>query len=136
MRTEFIRPSFSEVHLVAFFHLTWQRASKNGALGSFNLYMRSSELSLRVVIAIGCPPLCILGIPETETPAMTRSQGAHLISALPFVAVVLKVFVLHPGITPLENDPAWLKITRFHPEMCLNGVNTQWVYSQGVIQKP
>ena len=24
----------------------------------------------------------------------------------------------------------------FYPEMCLNGVNTQWVYSQGVIQKP
>ena len=32
---------------------------------------------------------------------------------------------LHP------NDPEWFKITRFYPEMCLNGVNTQWVYSQG-----
>ena len=39
-------------------------------------------------------------------------------------------------ITPLGNDPEWFKITRFCPEMCLNGVNTQWVYSQGVIQKP
>ena len=48
----------------------------------------------------------------------------------------LKVFVLHPGITPLGNDPEWFKITRFSPEMCLNGVNTQWVYAQGVIQKP
>ena len=46
----------------------------------------------------------------------------------------LMVFVLHPGITPLGNDPEWFKITRFYPEMRLNGVNTQWVYSQGVIQ--
>ena len=30
----------------------------------------------------------------------------------------------------------WFKRTRFYPEMCLNGVNTQWVYSQAVIQKP
>ena len=44
--------------------------------------------------------------------------------------------VLHPGITPLGNNPEWFKITRFYPEMCLNGVNTQWVYSQGVLQKP
>ena len=26
--------------------------------------------------------------------------------------------------------------TRLYPEMCLNGVNTQWVYSQGVLQNP
>ena len=43
----------------------------------------------------------------------------------------LSVFVLHPGITPLGNDPEWFKIARFYLEMCLNGVNTQWVYSQG-----
>ena len=36
----------------------------------------------------------------------------------------LRVFVLHPGMTPLGNDPEWLKITRFYPETCLNGVNT------------
>ena len=28
------------------------------------------------------------------------------------------------------------KLTRLYPEMCLHGVNTQWVYSQAVIQKP
>ena len=39
----------------------------------------------------------------------------------------LRVLVLHPGITPLGNDPEWFKITRFYPEMCLNGVNAQWV---------
>ena len=57
---------------------------------------------------------------------------------IPFTqnALCLKVLVLHPGITPLGNDPEWFKITRFYPEMCLNGVNTQWVYSQGVAQKP
>ena len=40
------------------------------------------------------------------------------------------VFVLHPGITPriAQNN-------RFYAEMGLNGVNTQWVYFQGVIQK-
>ena len=48
--------------------------------------------------------------------------------------VGLRVLVLHPGITPLGNDPEWFKITRFYPETCLNGVSTQ-VYSQGVIQK-
>ena len=41
-----------------------------------------------------------------------------------------------PGITMLGNDPEWFKIARFCPDMCLNGVNTQWVYSQGVIQNP
>ena len=46
----------------------------------------------------------------------------------------LRVFVLHPGITVLGNDPEWLKMTRSYPEISLNGVNT-WVYSQGVIQK-
>ena len=29
----------------------------------------------------------------------------------------LRVFVLHPGITPLRNDPEWFKITRFYPAM-------------------
>ena len=48
----------------------------------------------------------------------------------------LRAFVIHPGITPLANGPEWFKITRLCPEMCLNGVNTQWVYSQGVLQKP
>ena len=33
----------------------------------------------------------------------------------------LRVFVLHPGIPPLGNDPEWFKITRFYPEMCING---------------
>ena len=51
-------------------------------------------------------------------------------------SVCLRVLVLHPGITPWGNDPEWLKITRFYPEMCLNGVNAQWVYSQSVISKP
>ena len=41
--------------------------------------------------------------------------------------------MLH-GITPLGNDPEWFKITRFYPEMYLNGANTQWVYSQAVKQ--
>ena len=49
-------------------------------------------------------------------------------------SVCLRVFVFHPGITPLGNDPEWFKITRLCPEMCLNGVST--LYSQGVIQKP
>ena len=44
--------------------------------------------------------------------------------------------MLHSGITPLGNDPGWFKITRFYPEMCLNGVNTQWVFSLGVVQQP
>ena len=49
----------------------------------------------------------------------------------------LRVF----GKTPWEYtlgvvDPEWFKLTRCYPDMCLNGVNTQWVYSQGVIQKP
>ena len=48
----------------------------------------------------------------------------------------LRVFVLHPGITALGNDPEWFQTTQFNPEMGRNGVNTQWVYSQGVIQKP
>ena len=48
----------------------------------------------------------------------------------------LRVFVLHPGITPLGNEPEWFNITRLYPEMCLNGANTQWVYSQSVIQNP
>ena len=52
------------------------------------------------------------------------------------VSLGLRVFVLHPGITPLVNDPAWFKVTRFYPEMCLNRVNTQWEYSQGVMQTP
>ena len=39
-------------------------------------------------------------------------------------------------MTLLGNDPEWLKITRFYPDICLNGLNTQWVYSQGVIQTP
>ena len=43
-----------------------------------------------------------------------------------------ELLVLHLGITPLGNGPEWFNITRFYPEMCLNGVNTQWVYSQGV----
>ena len=51
-------------------------------------------------------------------------------------ASILRGVVLHPGNTPLGNDPEWFKIARFYPEMCLNGVNTQWVYSQGVRQKP
>ena len=38
-------------------------------------------------------------------------------------------FCITPGITPLGHDPELFKITRFYPEMCLNGVNTQWVYS-------
>ena len=40
---------------------------------------------------------------------------------------VLRVSVLRPGNTPLGNDPEWFKIARFSPEICLNGVNTQWV---------
>ena len=52
-----------------------------------------------------------------------------------FFFFFLRFFVLHPGTTPLGNDPEWFKITRLYPDMCLNGVNTQ-VYSQGVIQKP
>ena len=40
-------------------------------------------------------------------------------------------FCIAPWENALENDPEW-----FYPEMCLNGVNTQWMYSQGVIQKP
>ena len=47
----------------------------------------------------------------------------------------LRVLVLHPGITPLGNDPEWFNITRLYPDMRLNGVNTQWVYSQAVLQK-
>ena len=40
-----------------------------------------------------------------------------------------------PSQTPkLERANGLSKITRFYPEMCLNGVNT-WVYSQGVIPK-
>ena len=39
-------------------------------------------------------------------------------------------FVLPPGITPMVQN------NTFFPEMCPNGVNTQRVYSQGVIQKP
>ena len=39
--------------------------------------------------------------------------------------------MLHPGKT----DPGCFQMTRFYPEMCLSGVNAQWVYSQGVIQK-
>ena len=27
----------------------------------------------------------------------------------------LRVSVLHPGSTPLGNDPEWFKITRFYP---------------------
>ena len=45
-------------------------------------------------------------------------------------------FCITPGITPLGNDPEWFKLIRFYAEMCLNGVNTRWVYSQGLIQKP
>ena len=33
----------------------------------------------------------------------------------------LRVFVLHPEVTPLGNDPEWFKVTRFYPEMCLSG---------------
>ena len=33
----------------------------------------------------------------------------------------LRIFVLQPGLTPLGDDPEWLKITRFYPEMSLNG---------------
>ena len=46
-----------------------------------------------------------------------------------------ELIVLHPGIAPLGNDPEWFKITRLYPEMCLNGVNTQQVDFQCVIQK-
>ena len=47
----------------------------------------------------------------------------------------VSVLVLHPGMTSLGNDPPWCKIARFYPEMCLNGVNAQWVYSLHVIHK-
>ena len=53
-----------------------------------------------------------------------------------FPGFTLRVCVLHHGITPLGHDSDWLKITRVYPDMCRNGVNTQWVYSQGVIQTP
>ena len=68
-----------------------------------------------------------------------KSKGkppARLVRNLLWSDVHLRVFALHPGITPLGNDPEWFQITRFYLEMCLHGVNTQWVYSQGVIQKP
>ena len=64
-----------------------------------------------------------------------QASPAHKKEWLQF-CFCLRVFALHPGITPLGNDPEWFKITRISPEMCLNGVNTQWLYSQGVIQKP
>ena len=60
----------------------------------------------------------------------------HLNGSRSRVPCCLRVFVFHPGITPLRNDPEWFEITRFYPETWLNGVNTQWVYSQGVIQNP
>ena len=65
----------------------------------------------------------------------------HLAACLRHLAIsmhlsALRVFVLHPGTTPLGNDLEWFKITRFYLNMCLNGVNIQWADSQGEIQKP
>ena len=43
-----------------------------------------------------------------------------------------RVFVLHPGITPLGNDSRMVQNnTGFYSEMCPSGVNTQWMYSGG-----
>ena len=66
---------------------------------------------------------------------MERPPGGLLLSEVTVGSWDLRVFVLHPGITPLGNDPEWFKIAQFYPDMCLNEVNTQWVYSQGVLQK-
>ena len=77
------------------------------------------------------------GCPVLRQTSLTEFLDFILCGKTILVAnTILRVFVLHPGIAPLGNDPEWFKITRFYPEMCLHGVNAQWVHSQGVIQKP
>ena len=50
--------------------------------------------------------------------------------------VHLRVFAFLPGITPLGNDPEWFNNNTVISGNVHKWVNTQWVYSQAVIQNP
>ena len=72
----------------------------------------------------------VLASPKLVFAIFGAAEGSFIIRGRLINQNNLRVFVLHPGHpgnTPLGNEPERFKITRFYPNMRLNGVNTQWV---------
>ena len=62
----------------------------------------------------------ILQVPRKKQMPRWRNGRGILLRPPTNLFFGVSVFVLHPGITPLGNDPDWFNITRFYPDMRLN----------------